>query len=147
MNEYLTIKELSDLLNISRQAIYTKINTNWHGICDYVSTVDGKAVIKRDALGAVFDKPYQEKQDDLVSLVSTLQASIQDRDSQIRRLNDKISHLTAQVDSLLRQNENLSESLKLSAQTKAYQIVNKKDDKVSFWKRLFSKSDTNEKGL
>lgn len=144
MNEYLTIKELSDLLNISRQAIYTKINTNWHGICDYVSTVGGKAVIKRDALGAVFDKPYQDKQDDLVS---TLRASIQDKDSQIRRLNDEISHLNTQVDSLLRQNENLSESLKLSAQTNAYQLVNKKDDHVPFWKRLFKKPDTNEKGL
>lgn len=133
--EYLTIKEVANKVGISQQAIYSKINANWNNINDYVRVISGKKMIALDALDKVFDVSETEDPDRTKELHA--------KDREIKRLNDEISHLRDQVDSLLRQNENLSESLKLTAQTTAYKLVNSSDKEkdLPFWKRLFTRKE------
>jgi predicted DNA-binding protein YlxM (UPF0122 family) len=137
--EYLTIKEVADKVGISQQAIYSKIRSNWNDINDYVRVISGKKMIALDALDKVFDVSENADPD----IVEELHAVIASKDHEIKRLNDEISHLHDQVDSLLRQNENLSESLKLTAQTTAYKLVNSSDKEkdLPFWKRLFTRKE------
>lgn len=135
--EYLTIKEVADKVGISQQAIYSKIRSNWNDINDYVRVISGKKMIALDALDKVFDVSENTDPD----RIEELQAVIASKDHEIKRLNDEISHLHDQVDSLLRQNENLSESLKLTAQTNAYKLVSDKEKVRPFWKRLFTRKE------
>ena len=135
--EYLTIKEVADKVGISQQAIYSKINANWNNINDYVRVISGKKMIALDALDKVFDVSENTDPD----RIGELQAVIASKDHEIKRLSDEINRLHDQVDSLLRQNENLSESLKLTAQTNAYKLISDKEKALPFWKRLFTRKE------
>lgn len=96
MKDYISIKELSDILGISRQSVYKQLSTK---LTDYVKTVDGQKMIDSSALSEVYgleiDNQSCQNESTIVNHMSTeieyLKEQIKVKDKQIEDLQRLMS--------------------------------------------------------
>ena len=90
--EYLTIKELADLAGVSTQSVYKSLKGR---LADYVTTVNGKRMIRAAALKEVYGKTDPEEKAEEPKeestekqLIAILQEQLKAKDQQIAQLQD-----------------------------------------------------------
>lgn len=140
-NEYLSIAEFAEIVGISRQAVYNKLDN----LTNYVKIIDKKKKIKRAAI-AEFNKvednsvnqldnlqiSLQNQNESLQKQVDKLQQQIIEKDSRIADLTNQIIHCQVELQNLT------NEALKIASQQQQLQAM-QVQQKQNIFKRLFGK--------
>lgn len=94
--EYITITELAELLGVSRQSIYQRLNTS---LKPYLKVINGIKCIEKSAINDVYGKEFlQDIEQDIKQEYSTTS----DRDTLIEELQKQILFLQNQNNELIR---------------------------------------------
>ena len=80
--EYLTVSQFAKKVGVSPQYVYRQLDTK---LSDFVETVDGKKMIRSDALGT-FQKKTKQGQTTDQQLLNILREQLQAKDKQIEEL-------------------------------------------------------------
>ena len=101
-NQYLTIKEFANQAGVSAQYVYKQINSG--KLEKYAETVDGKKVLKPEALQIIGKQKHDNQMTtDEQSIVSFLQEQLTEKDRQIAELQKALT----QAQELLRTEQNV----------------------------------------
>ena len=127
--EYISIAEYAEIKGISKQAVYKQCSTK---LKPYVSTVDGRKVLKSDVLSGQVETTNNQRQRssstktvEEVDIIAFLKEQIKEKDIQIQRLqesekekdrhiqnqSEKLAELLAQSNALQQNNQLLIKML------------------------------------
>lgn len=90
--EYITITELAELLGVSRQSIYQRLNTS---LKPYLKVINGIKCIEKSAINDVYGKEF-------IQDVKQEHSTTSDRDTLIEELQKQILFLQNQNNELIR---------------------------------------------
>lgn len=127
--EYLTIREVANKAGVSYQAIYKRLNST---LKDYVVEVEGRKVLKPEALAVVLSTPHSTVKPSETStvkggsnpssleenemkrinkrnedIIDDLRAQIKDKDEQIKKQSEHIVELSGRIAELFENNQKL----------------------------------------
>lgn len=165
-NKYFTISKFAEMANVSRQAVYRRIDKD---LKDYVSNENGVMKISVKAL-KFFNLASEQKETidnqnvDIMQFMSTfnqnlkivqvVEKTIQNKDMQIEsllkiiddmqktidKLNDKIILINSNSDNLFDKRKELNNTIDTIAMQKTIvNLADKSDKRKPFFKRLFSR--------
>lgn len=138
-NKYFTISKFAEMANVTRQAIYRRIDKD---LKNYVINENGVMKISKDAL-MLFDKSdsslVQEKHSDMMMIYNEQIAKNEELhkteisllSSLVRSQNEKIEKIDNLTDTI----KELNKTIEAMQKT----IVNLSDKRKPFFKRLFSR--------
>ena len=148
--EFYSIKEIADILGVSKQRVYRCIRAN-HIKETHTDTVKGNSVLKYDKRAleqirelledsaTISDEAHQKHSSDIVNeiLYETLVEQLRIKDRQIEELNERLAEV----------NRNLDQAQKLHAMDKqrlleleseqAEESLQDQEEVKGFWSRLF----------
>lgn len=148
--ESYSIKDMADILGVSKQRVYRCIRAN-HIKETHTDTVKGNSVLKYDKRAlelirelledsaAISDEAHQKHSSDIVNdiLYETLVEQLRIKDRQIKELNERLAEV----------NRNLDQAQKLHAMDKqrlleleskqAEESLQDQEERKGFWRRLF----------
>lgn len=141
-NEYFTISKFAEMANVSRQAVYRRIDKD---LKNYVIHENGVMKISEDAL-LFFDNSdstiVQEKHSDLMIVYNEQMAkNVEFHESEIALLSSLVradSEKTAKIDNLMDTIKELNKTMETMQQT-IVNLADKSDKRKPFFKRLFSR--------
>ena len=141
-NEYFTISKFAEMANVSRQAVYRRIDK---APKNYVIHENGVMKISEDAL-LFFDNSdstiVQEKHSDLMIVYNEQMAkNVEFHESEIALLSSLVradSEKTAKIDNLMDTIKELNKTMETMQQT-IVNLADKSDKRKPFFKRLFSR--------
>ena len=141
-NKYFTISKFAEMANVSRQAVYRRIDKD---LKNYVIHENGVMKISEDAL-LFFDNSdstiVQEKHSDLMIVYNEQMAkNVEFHEAEIALLSSLVradSEKTAKIDNLMDTIKELNKTMETMQQT-IVNLADKSDKRKPFFKRLFSK--------
>ena len=140
-NEYFTISKFAEMANVSRQAVYRRIDKD---LKNYVIHENGVMKISENAL-TFFDNSdstiVQEKHSDLMMIYNEQMAKNEElHKTEIALLSSLVRanrEKTAKIDNLTDTIKELNKTIEAMQQT-IVNLANKSDKRKPFFKRLFS---------
>ena len=145
MEEYISIKEFSDIVGLSRQSVYKKVDNI---LKQFTKTENGKKLISIKAL-EVFekDKLSTEFTDEFTKVVNTLTAQLEVKDRQILEKDKQIAEKDKQISelttALINEQHSAQQAHALHAGTMQQKAIESKSTRVNFFVKWFTKSKTN----
>ena len=145
--EYLTVKEFSEAAGISKQAVYSQLDSR---LKEFVKVVDSKKVIEKAALDKFYDNQVEQgikssfnqvEQAEgtataaLKTALEALEKQLESKDKQIEALNERLSEMSK----LLDQQQQLNMKTLLTDKTEEVKTIeeNIEEDKPKKKKGLF----------
>ena len=140
-NEYFTISKFAEMANVSRQAVYRRIDKD---LKNYVIHENGVMKISENAL-TFFDNSdstiVQEKHSDMMMIYNEQMAKNEElHKTEIALLSSLVRanrEKTAKIDNLTDTIKELNKTIEAMQQT-IVNLANKSDKRKPFFKRLFS---------
>jgi len=148
-DEWLTIKQASEMADVSQQAIYKRLNTT---LKEYVKLVDNKKYLNIKALDEIniikFNQPQKKKHvekgvekgvelnDKIIKTIELLEKQLEIKDKQLETKDKQIQDLNDRLDQALK---NASQSNFIAAQEKQKMLSDPEAEKPSWFKRIFGK--------
>lgn len=149
-NNYLTIKELSEIVGKSPQSFYKRINKKDDVFNSYVKKINGKILIDKKILEEIYQtekdnstefKKVGNQDNNQVELINSLKRQVEFQEKEINQKNDQINNLldrVAELTKALDQQQQLAvldkqNILKLEEDTAA------EERNKGFFKRFFNK--------
>lgn len=142
--EFLSISEFAELTNLTKQAVYKKLNNQKSKLNNYLKVVDNKKYIDKAALEEEeFKKVEQQfnnketifEQQFNNSLIALLESQIAEKDKQIESLFNQLAEKDKQIAEVY---VLLNQSQKLQAANQTL-LIEKESQKKKGLLRLFSK--------
>lgn len=146
--EFLTIKELSQILGKSPQSFYKRINKDGDVFNDYVKKVGGKTLVSRRILEEVYQddfkdvnqfKKVDEPVDNQIELITSLKNQVEFQKKEIDQKNEQIKELMERLKEITK---TLDQQQQLAAidKQKILELESSTENKnKGFFNRLFNK--------
>lgn len=136
-NEYLTIKETADLLGISVQAVYQRLEKDFK---PYLKVIEGKKRLNNRVLELFQKEPISSGlTSDFKEILKLLEKQLEEKDRQLAVKDTQIEELNNR---LAEAHQMATQAQQLHGAEKVLQLEEGK--KQSFFARLFTKNITRE---
>lgn len=150
--ESYSIKDMADILGVSKQRVYRCIRAN-HIKEAHTDTVKGNSVLKYDKRvleqirelledsATISSEAYQKHSSDIVNdiLYETLVEQLKIKDKQIEKLNERLAEANRNLDNAQKLHAMDKQRLLELESKQAEESLQDQEERKGFWSRLFSR--------
>ncbi len=148
--ESYSIKDMADILGVSKQKVYRCIRAN-HIKETHTDTVKGNSVLKYDKQvleqikelledsAAISDEAHQKHSSDIVNdiLYETLVEQLKIKDKQVKELNERLAEANRNLDQAQKLHAIDKQKLLELESKQAEESLQDQEERKGFWARLF----------